>query len=252
MMNNVSVVSYLNTAPFVYGLKKADYRNRNWGYSLDIPAVCAEKLMNGESVIGLVPVAVLAGLPHYFIVSDTCIGAVGEVDSVVLLHEVPLQEIKQVVLDYQSRTSVQLCRLLFKDYWNQDVDFLPSKGDVHAHVHGNTAAVLIGDRVFEHAHKFRFATDLSEAWNTWTGLPFVFAVWASLKKMDDSFIADFNEVISLGFSHLEEVISDAVKTYPAHYPVENYLRNRISYTLDASARQGMETFLSKLGKLNSA
>jgi len=251
-MNNVSVVSYLNTAPFVYGLKKADFRRKDWRYSLDIPAVCAEKLLSGQSVIGLVPVAVLAGLPEYHIVSDTCIGAVGKVDSVVLLHEVPLQEIRQVVLDDQSRTSVKLCQLLFRDYWKQEVEFLPSKGDVHLQANGSTAAVLIGDRVFDHAHKFSFVTDLSEAWQNWTGLPFVFAVWASLKKLPDAFIEEFNEVIQQGFSHMEEVISEAIEKYPAAYPVEIYLRNRISYTLDASARKGMETFLTKLGTLNSA
>lgn len=251
MKYHVSVVSYLNTSPFVYGLKRASYETRNWNYSLDIPSVCAEKLLRGESDIGLVPVAILPQLEEYRIVSDTCIGARGKVDSVVLLHDVPLEEIKEVVLDYHSRTSVNLCRLLFREFWKQTVEFLPSSGDVPAYVQGNRAAVLIGDRVFDHAHRFKFVTDLSEAWYKWTGLPFVFAVWASKKALPESMLDDFNAVIRQGFSHLNEAIAEAKNLYPPHYPVENYIKNRISYTLDAESRQGMETFLTKLGTLMS-
>ncbi|MCB0820223.1 MAG: menaquinone biosynthesis protein [Bacteroidetes bacterium] len=248
-MYQVSVVSYLNTAPFVYGLKHNNPLSSGWNYSLDIPAVCAQKLLDGICDVGLVPVAILPKLGEYHLIGDTCIGADGAVDSVVLLHEVPLEEINSVALDYQSRTSVNLCRLLMRDYWKKEIEYIDTQSDVHEFAKGTTAAVLIGDRVFEHASKFTYVTDLSKAWKDWTGLPFVFAAWVSRKKMPSAFTESFNQQVSLGLKHMDEVIAEARAKYPAAFPVENYLRNKISYTLNKRALQGMETFLTMLGTL---
>lgn len=248
-MYQVSVVSYLNTAPFVYGLRHNNPLTSGWNYSLAIPAVCAQKLLEGNCDVGLVPVAILPKLGEYHLIGDTCIGADGAVDSVVLLHDVPLEEITQVALDYQSRTSVNLCRLLMRDYWKKDVEYIDTQSDVHKYAEGTTAAVLIGDRVFEHASEFGYVTDLSQAWKDWTGLPFVFAVWASRKKMPAAFTESFNNQVGLGLLHMDEVIEEARAKYPPYFPVENYLRNKISYTLNDRARQGMETFLTMLGTL---
>ena len=98
----VSAVSYLNTLPFLNGInnsKVVDLMN----LSLDIPSDCAMKLLNEEVDLGLVPIAILPQLKDYHIVSDYCIGAEGDVDSVALFSDVPLNEIENVYLDYQSK-----------------------------------------------------------------------------------------------------------------------------------------------------
>ena len=83
----------------------------------DYPSRLADMLLNAEIDIGLVPVAVLPKLKEYHIISDFCIGTEGEIASVALFSEVPMQEVKKVLLDYQSQTSVALLKYLMKEYW---------------------------------------------------------------------------------------------------------------------------------------
>src|SRR5262245_54043811 len=112
----ISAVSYLNTQPFVYGLNQAGVILPAT-LSLDMPADCARKLMSGEADLGLVPVAILPQLPEYHIASKFGIAADGPVNSVMLYSEVPLDQIEEVLLDYQSRTSVTLVRVLAQGLW---------------------------------------------------------------------------------------------------------------------------------------
>src|SRR4051812_36736309 len=112
----ISIVSYLNSKPFVYGIEHSDLLNEI-DLQQDIPSVCAQKLIDGKVDIGLIPVAVLPLLKEKYIISDYCIGAVGKVASVMLYSDVPLDRISSVLLDYQSRTSVTLVKVLAKNFW---------------------------------------------------------------------------------------------------------------------------------------
>ena len=71
----VTAVSYLNTKPFLYGIFNNQV-DQLIDLKLDIPSVCADKLINGEADLGLVPVAVLPKLKNPHIVSDFCIGSI--------------------------------------------------------------------------------------------------------------------------------------------------------------------------------
>jgi len=250
-MVNLSIVSYLNTAPFLYGLKHSGKINSNeFNISLDIPSVCAQKLINGEADIGLVPVAILPLLPAYQIIGKTCIGAVGKVDSVMLLSNVSIDKIDKILLDYQSRTSVKLCQILAANYWKITPQFENAAPNYISNINGNTAAVVIGDRVFDVLHQFEYAYDLSEAWYNFQQLPFVFASWASIRPQRNEVIIQLEEALQFGINHLQETVSEIISNYPTHYPVEKYLTQRISYNLDEAKLKGLETFLSLLGTFN--
>lgn len=216
--------------------------------SQDIPSICAEKLISGEADLGLIPVAILPLLGDYHIHGNTCIGSIGKVDSVLLLSDVPLEEIKTIVLDNHSRTSVMLCKLLARDFWKIIPNYVQASTKTLEGVEGTTAGVLIGDRVFDYGSKYKYQYDLSEAWYNWTGLPFVFAVWASVKDLGIS-ISEFETALETGLEKIDEAIAEAKIHYPEHYPIENYLRNRISYRLDSDKLKGLETFLTKLSTL---
>ena len=75
------------------------------------------KLLKGKVDIGLVPIVVMKQLENTQVISDFCIGADGAVDTVCLFSDVPIQEIESIFLDYQSRTSVELLKILLKEYW---------------------------------------------------------------------------------------------------------------------------------------
>ncbi len=97
--------------------------------------------------MGLVPVAVIPQLPESRIITDYCIGCNGPVASVCIFSNVPMEQVKRVYLDYQSRTSVQLAKILLKEYWKSEAELVETKGDEYlSQIEGTTAGLVIGDR----------------------------------------------------------------------------------------------------------
>lgn len=241
----ISIVNYLNTLPFVYGIKQSGI-DKQTQISYDIPAVCAEKLLTKQVDIGLVPVAVLAKMPEYHIITDFCIGSNGKVDSVKLFSYVPLDEITEITLDYQSRTSVALAQILAKELWYIQPAYKPAQAGFENKIESTKAAVIIGDRTFGINNTFPYEYDLAEEWKKLTGLPFAFAVWASHTKIEDQqFLNDFNAALSFGVNHITESLKDYRNPIQNFDPYD-YLTDKISHQLDAPKMQAISKFLSFL------
>lgn len=243
----ISAITYLNTKPFLYGITHSSLMN-SIELSLDVPSVCADKLKAGTVDIGIIPVAEMNEIDGANILTDYCIAASGKVRTVVLVSHVPLDEVQTIVLDYQSRTSVQLVRILARDYWQIQPEWKDGAANyIQEDIKGNTAGVIIGDRVFEAEKKFPYVYDLGEAWKSHTGLDFVFACWVANKPIETSFVDRFADALGDGILHIPEVISEYLKLYP-DYPFEEYFRENIFYRLDDSKRKGMALFLSLIRK----
>lgn len=211
--------------------------------TLDYPAKIAQQLIDGEVDVALIPVAVLPKMKEFHIISDFCIGAEGPVASVCLFSEVPLHEIKRIYLDYQSRTSVALLKLLIRDYWQLNVEFVETSDSYQELIKGTDAGLVIGDRALEQRKVSPYIYDLSEAWTRFTSLPFVFAAWVSNKPLPTDFIQEFNNATSIGIHDIPAIV--AAHPYPV-YDLTVYYTQNISYPLTPSKRQGMQRFLSYL------
>ncbi len=238
----VGAVSYLNTKPLLYGLQQHAVYN-NIELIEDYPANLAKSLKDNTIDIGLVPVAVIPGLADPYIISDYCIGATGPVASVCIFSQVPMESITSVYLDYQSKTSVNLARILLKNYWKQDVLLLEAPSNFMDLIDGSTAAVIIGDRALEKYNNYAYRYDLAEAWINYIGKPFVFATWVANKPIDEVFIANFNEANKLGLKNIDTVVEQLSHNYN-NYDLHTYFTKNISYTLDAAKKDGMAQFLS--------
>ena len=241
----VSAVSYLNTVPFIHGLKQSELIH-NIDLQLDYPSICADKLINGTVDLALVPVAVIPKLKDSYTISDYCIGAVGAVDTVCLYSDVPITEIESIGLDYQSRTSVALLKVLLKEYWLLKPELKKVDIGFEDSIKGNQAALVIGDRAFALNTKYAYIYDLSAIWQEMTGLPFVFAAWVANKKLPQDFIVDFNKALKNGLSDIDAALNLKGNNYPSCEKPEDYLNNKISYNLDSEMRKGMELFLRKV------
>ena len=124
----ISAVKYANTYPFIYGLMESGF-DKKVILETDHPADCAAKLISGKVDIGLIPVATLPLLKEYHIISDYCIGANGNVRTVMLLSNCPFDEIETIYLDYRSRSSVNLSKVLAKNFWKREFRWMnTSKG----------------------------------------------------------------------------------------------------------------------------
>jgi chorismate dehydratase len=241
----VSVVAYLNAQPFIYGLKHHEVIKKI-DLNLDIPSECARKLLNNEAAIGLVPVAVIPQLKDFEIIGKTCIGAIGKVASVLLCSDVPLNEIEQVFLDFHSRTSVTLVQVLSKHFWKINPNFIQAPDDYINHIQGKTAGVIIGDRTFNLKKDFKYIYDLSEEWQKFTGLPFVFAAWVGRKGMDSHVLKDFEEALQLGLKEKNLVIKDCQRLFGNSFDVAHYLNVNIQYELDEEKMKGLRLFYEYL------
>lgn len=211
----------------------------------DYPAKIAQMLISGEVDLGLIPVAATVKMKEWQIISDYCIGSDGRVASVCLFSAVPMEAIRTVYLDYQSRTSVNLARILLKEYWKKDVQFIDARGeDFRDRITGDTAGVVIGDRALEQRLRSPYIFDLGEAWKNHTGLPFVFAAWIANKSLPESFIRPFNEANRQGLEHLDKVVAE--NRFPA-FDLMHYYTDCISYDLNDEKKAGLSLFLAKMG-----
>lgn len=244
----ISVVSYLNSKPFIYGLEHSKLIDKI-DLQLDIPSVCAQKLIDGKVDIGLIPVAVLPQLKEKYVISDYCIGAEGKVASVILYSTVPLQEIKNILLDYQSKTSVLLVKVLAGNFWKIDPQWIPAKADYENDIEGNTAAVIIGDRTFELENKYPYSYDLAKEWQKFTQLPFVFACWVANKKLPDHFISEFNQALKFGIDNRTKLIAELVRQNTYSTDIAAYLTINIKYDYDSSKEIALNLFLDYISKM---
>ena len=241
----VGVVNYLNTKPLLYGLQRPPISEQ-----IDLiaayPAKLAEMLAADEIDIGLIPVATIPELPSCHIVGNYCIGAEGEIASVCLFSEVPMDQVKKVYLDYQSRSSVALLQWLMREYWGISPEIIQATDESYRQeIKGTTAGLVIGDRALEQRKISTFIYDLGSEWRSITGLPFVFAAWVSTRKLPDEFIQLFDEANAMGLDHIDEIVA----TTPFDiYDLKKYYNLHLSYRLDERKRQGMRRFLSEIAQ----
>jgi chorismate dehydratase len=236
----VAAVSYLNTKPLLYGIEHSDVIN-DIDIVVNYPSQLATSLKNNEIDVALLPVAAIPGIAGARIISDYGIASDGNVVSVALFSRVPLEEVKTVYLDYQSRTSVRLAQLLLERYWKLDVTFKPATEHFIEYINGTSAGVIIGDRALQQLHNFEYIYDLSAAWKAYTGLDFIFAAWVANKDLPTDIIARFNAANAAGLHHLDTVI--AQNPFP-YYDLHTYYTDNIKYFLDEEKRKGLERFLS--------
>jgi chorismate dehydratase len=246
----ISAVKYANTYPFIYGLKKSGFGKRVI-LETDHPAECAAKLISGRVDIGLIPVAALPLLKEYYIISDYCIGANRNVRTVMLLSNCPFEEIKNIYLDYRSRSSVNLTKVLAKNSWKKEFGWInTSKAFDFRNIGLNEAVVLIGDQCFEFENSFRYKTDLATEWNEFSGLPFVFACWTANIPLENEFITDFNNALKLGVNNIDAVVEKLGKTGIITGDIlRTYLTENIDYNFDKKKKAGLKLFLELLGEL---
>ena len=237
----VGAVNYLNTKPLIYGFTHGKMNEVD--LVVEYPSKIAAMLANDEIDVGLVPVTIIPELKEHYIISDYCIGCDGEVGSVCLFSEVPLNKIEKILLDYQSRTSVDLLKILIKQYWKISPVLISTTEDYRKDIKGTTAGLIIGDRALEQRKVSAYKYDLGLEWKRFTGLPFVFAAWISNKKLDPSFIKSFNEANLAGLQQIDKVVDE--NPYEL-FDLRAYYTSYIHYYLDKNAMKGLTLFLSIL------
>lgn len=244
----ISVVSYLNSTPFVKGLVNSPYKDL-YQLSIDIPSLCAEKLLNDEVDIGLIPVAMISSIKESYILGKYCIAANGKVASVLIISNDPIENLTSIILDNESRTSVMLAKILATKYWKIVPEWVEEKGYNLTNLPSNTGAVIIGNRALANKSGFKYCYDLADVWKTYTGLPFVFACWVANKKIDIQFEMKLNQIFEEGLLQREKLIIELKDQFP-NVNIREYLFENINYDFTENAQMGMNLFLKLLKEVN--
>ena len=245
----IGAVSYLNTKPLVAGLETdaSDYQ-----LIFDLPSRLADQLSQGELDVALIPVIEAAANPDYTIVSDACIACQGPVWSVKLFSKVPIAEIKTLALDEGSRTSRALTRIFLANKFGiePDCQLLPIDQDWTQT--DCDAALVIGDRAMKtEAANFPISLDLGTAWHDWTGMPFVFAVWAARPGTNLEYVSTLlSKARDSGLKCLAEIAADQASRYNlSQADCLRYLDQFIHYHLGDQEKQGMDLYFQHAAKL---
>lgn len=241
----ITAISYLNTIPFIYGIKKSGFLD-NYLLELEVPSVSAQKILFHQSDIGLVPVALLKYLTNYQIITNYCIGAERNVKSVVLLSQKPLKSIKTIYLDIDSLTSVNLVKVLAKHFWKINPIWKPQI-DINNNLSENIESmVAIGDKTFDLIDKFEYCYDLSEEWYQFSGLPFVFACWVEVYNTNKLFINSFSKSMEYGINNISKTMAEIPNKMYQDINVNEYLNKQISFNLDENKHKALSLFLKQM------
>src|SRR5687768_8148403 len=198
MSYRIALVEYLNTYPFSEGIRLSGLENQMEVHRV-APAMCAQLFQERKVDISLCPIGALRDMPDYEICGKYCIGADGEVGTVVLLSQVPIDQIEKVKLDDQSRTSNILLQILAKHFWKKDWFYYFANDDLPQ------TCLMIGDKVFEHKKDFAYSYDLAEVWKLMTGLPMVFALWIAKPGIPKEIIDAIDHAFEKG---MDAVVND--------------------------------------------
>src|SRR5436309_2308314 len=172
----VGAVNYLNTKPLIHDF---DSLAPQAELILDVPSRLADRLAEGELDVALIPVIEYFRAGSFTIVPGISIASHGPVLSVTLFSRVPWAAVRRVALDEGSRTSAALTQVLLRQRYRVRPEVVALPLDRGAEDADADAVLLIGDRAMRACLPgFAHAFDLGQEWYEWTGLPFVYAVWA--------------------------------------------------------------------------
>ncbi|MFF3564428.1 menaquinone biosynthetic enzyme MqnA/MqnD family protein [Streptomyces sp. NPDC002574] len=182
----VGHIQFLNCVPLYWGLARTGAL-LDLELTKDTPEKLSAQLVSGHLDVG--PITLMEYLRHsdeLVALPDIAVGCDGPVMSCVIVSQVPLGNLDgaRVALGSTSRTSVRLAELLLAEQYKVEPDYYTCPPDLSLMMQEAQAAVLIGDAALRaslhDAPRLGLEVhDLGLMWKEWTGLPFVFAVWAA-------------------------------------------------------------------------
>ena len=239
----VGIVNYLNSKPLAWGFLKGHHADL-FAPSYHPPALVARLLGQGNLDIGLIPSIEVQRIPNLRVLPDMCVGAKQEVRSVVLVSRGPVEDIRRVALDLNSRTSSTLVRILLRERWGLDPEYLHERPDPERMLSEADAALIIGDPALRLDREKYHVVDLAAEWKTLTGLPFVFAVWAVRPEVEIPELPFyFKSSLRYGLSSLDILVREAAAELGLDTSeVRTYLTENLHFFLRSEEIEGLEEF----------
>ncbi|MCC9306737.1 menaquinone biosynthesis protein [Kitasatospora sp. RB6PN24] len=258
----VGHIEFLNCVPLYWGLGRTGAL-LDLDLTRDTPEKLSDQLVDGRLDLG--PITCVEYLRHadeLVVLPDIAVGSNGPVMSCVIVSTVPLDQLdgRPVALGSTSRTSVRLARLLLEEREGVRPEYFSCPPDLDAMLARADAAVLIGDPALRATleadrHPEHTVHDLGQMWHEWTGLPFVFAVWAARREFVErqpALVAAlhraFLESRDISLLEADRVAAHAARWEGFDAPVlEHYFREALDFSLGEAQLAGIAEFARRVG-----
>ena len=249
----IASVPFVNAQPLTYGFTRGPYRGI-FRLQHVPPARIPGLLHAGKVDVGLIPSIEYLGLPGAEFLPHLCIASKRRVRSVYLASRVPLERIRSVALDMNSRTSVALLKIILWHKGVRDAACHERAPSLKEMLREHDAALLIGDAALTAETSGLFVHDLATEWFALTGLPFVFALWAVRPGavLPDG-VRPFLESRRIGMAGIKEIALRAGEDLKiAPESIESYLKTNIHFYLGSEERRGLALFFREAQQLGLA
>ena len=249
---NVGWIDYLNTVPFDFTLTDIGLP-----FSVNlvhgVPQKINKLLRENKIDIGFISSAeYIENFENYYLFPDLSISALNKVHSVVILSNIPLEEIKELYLTQASKSSQYLTKIIFSEFLKKNINYkkLENYEDLTT-----KSVLLIGDNAMKFQNRFEYVYDLSSIWYEKTRLPFVFALWSVRKEFyeeNENIVNEFAKALKKSKMKFFENPEFFLKKKFVDQPVEDkllYLKN-LDYCLSDEHMKSLKLFANYLKKIN--
>jgi chorismate dehydratase len=198
------------------------------------------------------------GAAQYHLLPDLAVTCDGPVRSVALFSNRPVHELDgaAVLRTASSRTSVLLLDLLCRHRWRVRPRFATVRAEAAdlSQLAGipHEAVLVIGDAalLLRAEGRYPYMTDLGQAWKEWTGLPFVFAVWAARREADAKGVQRMHRALlasrAWGLEHLDHLAEAAAGATGLQPSVTREYLGDLDYALSYRHLAGLTDFFRRL------
>lgn len=254
-------IQFLNCLPLYWGLARTGTL-LDLDLTKDTPEKLSEQLVRGElDIAPITLVEFLRAADDLVAFPDLAVGCNGPVMSCVIVSQKPLDQLDgaRVALGSTSRTSVRLAQLLLAEKIGVRPDYYSCPPDLGLMMQEADAAVLIGDaalraNLHDGPRLGLEVHDLGQMWKDWTGLPFVFAVWAArrdylerepavVQKVHEAFLASRD----LSLEEVAKVAEQAARWETFDEPVLERYFTTLDFRFGPAQLQGVAEFARRVG-----
>ena len=246
----VAASTYLNSAPLIWSFLHGPQREQLKLIDA-VPAQCAQLLREAAVDVALIPVIEYQRIPNISLIANVCVGSKTEVRSVLLVSkEAEIERIESVALDESSRTSAALLKIIFREFLRHEASWKSSTPDLHDMLRENDAALIIGDPAMTFAREGLHIWDMAALWQKYTGLGFVFAMWAIRNDATDrAKHVDFAGARDEGVARIDEIVDYYLTRIPlSREELRFYLTDNIAFDLDEQMQDGLELYFQLAAK----
>jgi len=222
--------------------------------------------LNDLLAAGALQVSVVSAVEYarnaaaYHLLPDLAITCDGPVHSVALFSKRPIEDLSgcTVLLTASSRTSVLLLELLCRHRWGIHPHFATARAEAPdlASLAGlpHEAVLVIGDAALHLSGQAAYPArvDLGAEWKAWTGLPFVFAVWAARREAHAAAVRVVHQRLldsrAWGLAHLDLLAAAAAQNTGVAEAVCRAYLGDLDYALSYRHLAGLTDFFRRLAQ----